>query len=544
MASELSCAEYDVSYRLIHDYEFFARHIQRIAPKDLEEQDEKTKQLVRAITGDDPLRGMIPFIFHPGQQRLHRAVQDQLKLTSRVRKALVKPRQVGWSTYIQGRGHHKATKTDGLKVFIVSHTKDSTEKFLRRVKTFCQCAPQLITPGSDIDNRKEIVFKNGATYALATAGEPDSIRSDNCQFLHGSEVAMWKFLLENMGAIIPTLSDAPGSEGFLESSSKGKNTPWHIFIQECLAGQTEWEVFFDPWYLHPKYRMPAPADWQPDSEAIEAGILYGLDRDQLYWRAMKIKSLRALWLFKQEYPATLEESFQSSADTLYNPDVIYRARKSLIMPDPHAPLIMGVDPARTGDRTVIAFRQGRVFRKILTWPKMDDMKLVGIIANFLDRGFEGTPVAKCFIDYAIGEGPASRLRELNFQRQVTTIHFGEAASEDRYLNKRIEMAMALRDWFGDTGDQVSIPDSDDVSSDLLAIPDFLETSGSEKIKLAPKDVIKKEFGKSPDIFDAMVLTFAYPVAAEPIAALQEFSRQNFSHLGARDLANVTRDFSV
>jgi hypothetical protein len=260
---------------------------------------------------------------------------------------------------------------------------------------------------------------------------------------------------------------------------------------------------------------------------------------------MQIKDLRALWMFKQEFPATIDESFQSSADTLYNPDAITRARKNdgKIALDPYAPLIMGVDPARTGDRTVIAFRQGNVIRKVLTWPKMDDMRLVGIIAQYLSKGFEGKAVAKCFMDYAIGEGVASRLRELGYFKEVCIVDFGEAATEDRFLNKRIEMYMDLKDWIGDTGEWVSIPDNDDVASDLLAIPDFMQSTGSEKLKLPPKDQIKKDYGKSPDIADAIVLTFAYPVAAERVAELQQFAKQNLAHLPVSELGSVLRDFA-
>jgi hypothetical protein len=205
---------------------------------------------------------------------------------------------------------------------------------------------------------------------------------------------------------------------------------------------------------------------------------------------------------------------------------------------------MGVDPARSGDRTAIAFRQGNVFREIVIHQKMDDMRLVGIIAKYLRDGFYGTKVAKCFIDYAIGEGVRSRLAELGFAREVQAVGFGDAAREPRYLNKRVEMAMDMVSWFGDKGDQVQIPNSDDVISDLLAIPGFMQATGSDKLKLPPKDEIKKEYGKSPDIFDAMILTFAYPVRAERVAGLQKFAKDNLVHLHPTELSKIMSDFEA
>lgn len=559
----LTPEEWETHQRLVQDYEFFSRHIQRIDPKDLV-LDEEVKAKIEALEFYDPdfddvsIQGTIPLIFHPGQVKLHRFVTDMKSRRGLVKAALVKPRQVGWSTYIHGRGHWLASKTPGMKIQIVSHTAESTSKFLRRIKKMCKAAPPMVTPGRQVDNAREMIFANGASYAIATAGSPDAVRSDSCHFFHGSEETSWKDAIAVLGSIIPALSGGLGSEAYRETTSKGRNTPWHNFILETQAGENDWEVFFDAWFNHPKYQLTPPPGWEPSDDDKEARNAYPnviLTDAQLYWRRMKIKELRALWLFKQEFPGTIDESFQSSADTLYPPDAVYRAAKNgaegKLTLDEHAPLIMGVDPARSGDRTVIAFRQGNVFREIITWAKMDDMRLVGIIAKFLNEGYRGKKVAMCFMDYAIGEGPASRLRELGHHRRVTTVNFGEGATEDRYANKRAEMFIEMRDWFGDSGEYVSIPPTsvggegtqkDDVIADLLAIPDFVQADGSDKIKLVRKDLIKKELGHSPDIADAMALTFAYPVAGEKVAELQEFIGQNLPHLDKTALGAVLRDF--
>lgn len=566
MTFHLSAEDREIHERLRTDLEFFARHIQRIEPKDLVIADDMSdaemdyeRQLrlqSDVLRGEDSIAGMIPFIFRPGQRRLHEFVTDMKKRRGKVRAILVKPRQVGWSTYIQCRAHWLATKTPGMKIFIVSHNAESTRKFLRRARKLCLAAPASVTPGRQVENSKELIFDNAAAWAIATAGSPDAMRSDNCHFLHASEEPYFPEQQNLMGAVIPALSDGPGSEAFRESTSRGKGNTWHNTVMEAVAGESEFEVFFDPWFNQPTYRATPPPGWVPDDEAKETWSRFPhLTIDQMFWRAMRIKTLKALWMFKQEFPATLDESFQSSANTLYLPDAIAKARSNdgRIPLDDHAPLIMGIDPARTGDRTVIAFRQGNVFREIRVFDKMDDMQLVGVIAKYLRDGYKGKRVARCFIDYAIGEGPASRLRELGFGQLVQTVHFGETPAEPRYANKRIEMAMDLRDWMGDTGEHVSIPNhgatnrpgieiGDDIASDLLAIPDFVQMTGSEKLKLPPKDQIKKEYGKSPDIFDAMILTFAYPVAAERVAGLQQFARNNLSHMNPTELSVVLSDF--
>jgi len=547
----LTPQDYEFTQRLLHDYDFFARHVQRVEYKDLTEADPVFAECVDIFKDDDSIVGLVPLIFQPGQAKLHEFVTDMKKRRGIVRAALVKPRQVGWSTYIQSRFHWLSTITPGFKTHTVSHNDASTARFLRRLRKLCAASPQMVTQGRQVENKKEVIFNNGAISTVATAGSPDAMRSDSSHGLHGSELPYWPELILAFAALLPALSTGRGSEGFLESSSRGKGDPWHNFIMEAQAGLNEWEVFFDAWFNHPRYRTQPPPGWQPSAEALEEQQRHDLDLAQLFFREMMTRNLRATWLFKQEYPTSIEESFQSPEDTLLNPDAVYKAQSNdyKISYDPNAPLIMGVDPARTGDRTVIVFRQGNVFRKVLTWPKMEDMRLVGILAEYLKKGFEGTPVAKCFIDYAIGEGVASRLRQLDFGRQVQTVHFGDTNTrEERFLNKRIEMYMDMNEWFGDTGEHVSIPNGKDrlgdaIVSDLLAIPGFVQQVGSEKLKLVPKEDIKKKLGRSPDIADAMALTFAFPVAHEREAELQRFMRENLSHLPANELATIVSDFS-
>lgn len=568
-----------VHYNMQHNHEFFARHVQKIEPKDLGEQDIDIERMFDSLFGEDSIAGMVPLIFHPGQLKFHYFVEEQKARRELVRAALVKPRQVGWSTIIQARAHWLAIKTPGMKVQIVSHTTDSTRKFLRRVKKMCLASPQYITPGRVVDNAKELIFSNGAVWSLATAGTEDAIRSDSFHFGHASEEAMWANSQGVMASFLPALSGGRGSEAYRESSSKGKGTAWHQFIQETIGKQNMWELFFDAWYNHPKYQMTPPPGWEPNDEAKMARYMYDgivLSDAQLYWRAMQIMDLRALWLFKQEYPGTVEESFQSPEETLFNPDAVARALNnySQVFPDRYAPLVLGVDVARGGiagsswgdvdgsrkqsksDRTVLAFRQGNVFPFIKAYPKMDDMRLVGILADYIINGLEvrgvRTPVAKIFLDYAIGEGVRQRLVEMGYGHLVVSVGFGDGANEDRYLNKRAEMAIeGLGKWLGDTGEGVAIynPAEDkgvamDIASDLLSIPGFQQTTGSEKIKLAPKDMIKKVYGKSPDIFDAMILTFAYPVQGERPAELRQLIRTHQNYGGQMDdLMQVMADFS-
>ncbi len=99
-----------------------------------------------------------------------------------------------------------------------------------------------------------------------------------------------------------------------------------------------------------------------------------------------------------------------------------------------------------------------------------------------------------------------RLRERGYRRIVTAVNFGsKARNDDRYANKRAEIWGRMAEWFADAGG-ADIPDSDEWQSNLCA-PGYGFDSNS-RLLLEKKDDIRKRVGFSPDLGDALALTFA------------------------------------
>src|ERR1700735_457849 len=121
---QVSQRDWELHTRLMTDYPYFARHVQKIEFKDLEESDLFDRLEALRGDGQDSLQGTIPLIFNPGQWKLHHFLTEMKQRRGLIRAAIVKPRQVGWSTLIQGRAHWLATKTPGLKIFIIAHNAD------------------------------------------------------------------------------------------------------------------------------------------------------------------------------------------------------------------------------------------------------------------------------------------------------------------------------------------------------------------------------------------------------------------------------------
>ena len=169
----------------------------------------------------------------------------------------------------------------------------------------------------------------------------------------------------------------------------------------------------------------------------------------------------------------------------------------------NAPRVMGIDVARYGDdRTVIVKRQGLVAFAPRTFAGIDNMQVADVAAAEI-RAFKPHTV---FIDAGRGEGVIDRLRQLGFR--VVEANFGaRPMNTSRYLNRRSEMWETMKKWLESGG---SISGDDESLAEELSIPTFSFDS-AERMVLEKKEKIKERMGKSPDVADALALTFFAPV---------------------------------
>lgn len=168
------------------------------------------------------------------------------------------------------------------------------------------------------------------------------------------------------------------------------------------------------------------------------------------------------------------------------------------------PRIMGVDVARFGDdRTVIVMREGDALTHIAVFSGIDTMETVGRVTMAIDTL---RPDA-VFIDViGIGAGVVDRLLQLGYP--VIGIASSAKASEDaKYANLRAQMWFRLADWIKY---RASIPRRLDLEADLTGVT--YRFDNRNRLLLDSKDDMKKRGMPSPDIGDAVALTFAQPVA--------------------------------
>jgi len=163
--------------------------------------------------------------------------------------------------------------------------------------------------------------------------------------------------------------------------------------------------------------------------------------------------------------------------------------------------VIGVDVARFGDdRSAVVKRQGLFVHEPIMYENIDNMSLAGKVAEEI---VQWSPDI-VFVDAGRGEGVIDRLRQLG--HRCMEVNFGGSANDEHFHDKRSEMWSEMKVWLEQGGD---IPNNSDLKTDLC-VPTYEFTSAG-KVRLESKDKIKKRGMRSPDMGDALALTFAMPM---------------------------------
>ena len=195
------------------------------------------------------------------------------------------------------------------------------------------------------------------------------------------------------------------------------------------------------------------------------------------------------------FPRMGEEQFISS-------EIVENAQNRTVDVPWGTPKILGVDVARYGnDMTVFVGRHGRKLGKIQKFRDLNTMEVADRVIVEKER----TGVDVIMIDgIGLGAGVVDRCRQLGHD-VVEVISGGKADIENEEVcyNKRAEMWYRGRDWL-ETAD---IPDDADLENDLINIKAFYDMK--HRIQMEKKQDMKKRGLASPDVGDALMLTFSY-----------------------------------
>lgn len=162
---------------------------------------------------------------------------------------------------------------------------------------------------------------------------------------------------------------------------------------------------------------------------------------------------------------------------------------------------LGIDVARFGDdRTVIFPRQGlAAFQPV----EMRNARTNDIAARVASAKLKWSSEME-FVDGTGGYGSGVIDSLMQAGHSPLEVHFSGKAIDSRYFNKRSEMWFEMAEWVRRGG---ALPNHPNLKRELTA-PTYTFQSG--KLRLEEKDMIKKRLQFSPDLADALALTFALP----------------------------------
>lgn len=442
-------------------------------------------------------------------------IEERRKSNKLLKIVFLKARQVGLSTLTEAIYFQKVLFNRGKNAFVLADKTDSANNIYSMARRFYDNLPEALKIELKNNSTKELSFKTDSSFRVGTAGGNSVGRSLTINYFHGSEVAFWDKADELVASMFPTIPDSPESMVILESTANGTTGKGRFFyelVQSGIEKNSEYLTIFYPWYEHKEYRRTIiePIKWT--DEEIELKRIYNLTDEQLAWRRAKIESdyKKREYLFAQEYPICIQDAFVTTSNALIPLNIIELSKKNY-MSSAGMPIIIGVDPARSGDRTIITIRQGRVILKFYKFTSMNNVKLAGII----ERIIQALNPAKVFIDYGHGTGCYDILVNDGYSSVVELIQFGESAQNSRkYANRRAEMFDRLRDWYLQVGG-VFIKDQEYIEEfvrDISILPDLDRSDSSGKFIMEKKEnIVKGTDIHSTDFADSLALTFANKV---------------------------------
>lgn len=385
-------------------------------------------------------------IFKPNEIQTKHIIERR----SHTRGLILKARQFGFTTFYCIDYLDEALWHAGTTSAILGHERGALDEIFQIIKRAVSNLPEELKPKTNTDTQRMYRFTSrfdglpldSSIYVAL------KLRSGTVQNLHITESAHIKDRQElNAGSKQSVPKDGRITE---ETTANGMNEffdAYTYYDNKQIPEDLDYKTYFYPWFINSEYslegQMPTilPEDKFIYGDENELKTLYSLTDGQLLWRRWKIRELRAdsaqkmlglsaLQLFKQEYPASKKEAFQSGAGNVFDLELLdsYQTAKPITLetypinkehlrasflslynkgvniyrlPEFNEKYVIGVDPSDGvvgGDSGAIAVRpkqakpdetikQMAVFEGVLRPDELGDLSIE--IANFYNHAFMG-----------------------------------------------------------------------------------------------------------------------------------------------------------
>ena len=300
----------------------------------------------------------IPLVQNNVQKRLDKTIQEMKSNLIPPRLIILKSRQMGISTDVQGRMFFETATKQNRNAMIVSHQDSSTKAIFRKAKYIKDNLPEDVLPLVKNSNAREIIFDKPLHYKgdkdglnsrieIYTAGSDGISRGDTKHYVHASEFAFWpgsdqRSPISQLTAILNAVpDDMMDTFVIIESTANGFNDFKDIW-DAAVAGENGFTPIFYPWYIHEEYTiklgrnkrlklqrtMSEYEKWLLElltkEAAIDNSIGDPLERIAWWRETKRTKCNNDINKMKQENPTTPEEAFIFSGTPVFDNEKVYK----------------------------------------------------------------------------------------------------------------------------------------------------------------------------------------------------------------------------
>jgi hypothetical protein len=227
------------------------------------------------------------------------------KLQKHKRVIIIKARQLGISTLVRAFAFWQAyTSRDPINSAVVSNKEKSSFNLLDIDRRFYQKLPKFLQRKISLESKSQIQFSANGTNLLAMTAKADSQdRGYTLNLAHLSEFAFYSNADTYLASLLASINDG---QVVIESTPNYYGDALHELIRGSYY-DNRWEVIFMPWSSFPEYRSDELVE--PTEEEEELMEKHSLDIEQISWRRHKIAEMKSEYLFRREYPLTIEEAW-------------------------------------------------------------------------------------------------------------------------------------------------------------------------------------------------------------------------------------------
>lgn len=292
---------------------------------------------------------LVPLIFNRTQRlawdRFAYRMQHGLPLFF----VILKARQLGMSTLINGWIHWQVWRTRDIECLMVTHDKPLSYSFVDRLRIFHEELPKVAGIARTLRAqtrtarvpREELYYNETRSKASTVVAKQAEARGRSTLHNHLAEFAFYPEASELLGALMPQLPAAGSSARLqssvvIESTPNGKNDFYHQW-QVAIDPESEWEALFFPWYVaEDEYAITPPHGWKMSDEQREwaANLAHmrakidGIERitpAQVYWYEQMFYTECAGNQDKAdaEYPSDAETCFLLRSRSVFKADMRY-----------------------------------------------------------------------------------------------------------------------------------------------------------------------------------------------------------------------------